>query len=545
MTVRSDPQRSISRLSEIGRVATRHGFGYAFERRKGGSDAQLADRGRRLREMLDELGPTFVKFGQLLSTRSDLVPADIVEELRKLQDDVTPVPFEEIAHVVEDELGLTIERAFLSFEERPIAAASIGQVHRATLPNGEDVVVKVQRPNAPRQIDSDLRLMRSAAKLARDRVRHLDFIDANELVDEFARSIRAELDYRQEAVNAETIRRNFSHDPSIAVPRVWNAYSTSRVLTLERLVGTHIRDLDPAALTDDERRDLAFRLTDAWMTMIFRHAFFHGDPHPSNILLLDDGRLGLIDLGLAGRLTKEDMGRLTRLFVDAATENVDALPRRLAELGVRYPKEREAELRARLAEVYYRYYGTRISEIDPIELIREGFDLVYSMNLRLPTRFVILDKTIATLGSVTIDLYPEFNVFEVAKPYARQLVAERLSPQRLALDIQRETREVGSAALRIPQQLSDVLHELSDGEMVVRISNPGIDDLAHHLDASVNRIAVALVVLGGLIGSSLIGVLATDGPQILGIHLLSGLGFVMSGTFGVWLLWGILRSGRL
>ena len=233
------------------------------------------------------------------------------------------------------------------------------------------------------------------------------------------------------------------------------------------------------------------------------------------------------------------------MFVDAATENVDALPRRLAELGVRYPKEREAEFRARLAEVYYRYYGSRISEIDPIELIREAFDLVYSMNLRLPTRFVILDKTIATLGSVTIDLYPEFNVFEVAKPYARQLIADRLSPRRLALDVQRETREVGSAALRIPQQLSDVLHELSDGEMVVRISNPGIDDLAHHLDASVNRIAVALVVLGGLIGSSLIGVLATDGPQILGLHLLSGLGFMLSGAFGVWLLWGIVRSGSL
>jgi ubiquinone biosynthesis protein len=545
MTVGPGPQRSISRLSEIGRVATRHGFGYALDRRKGGSDAQLADRGRRLREMLDELGPTFVKFGQLLSTRPDLVPADIVEELRKLQDDVHPIPFDEIAGVIEQDLGLTLERAFLSFEEHPVAAASIGQVHRATLPNGEDVVVKVQRPNAPRQVESDLRLLRSASKLIRDRVRQLEFIDTNELVDEFARSIRGELDYRQEAVNADTFRRNFAEDPGIAVPRVWHAYSTNRVLTLERLVGTHIRDLDPVAFSEHDRRELAFRLTDAWMTMIFRHAFFHGDPHPSNILLLDDGRLGLIDFGLAGRLTSEDMGRLTRLFVDAATENVDALPRRLAELGVRYPKEREAEFRARLGEVYYRYYGTRLSEIDPIELIREAFDLVYSMNLRLPTRFVILDKAIATLGSVTIELYPEFNVFEVAKPYARQLIADRLSPRRLALDVQREARQVGAAAVRIPQQLSDVLHELSDGEMTVRISNPGLDDLAHHLDASVNRIAVALVVLGGLIGSSLIGVLAKNGPHLLGLHLFSVVGFVLSGAFGLWLLWGIVRSGRL
>lgn len=535
----------LSRLSEIGRVATRHGFGYVLDRRKNGDESHAADRGRRLREMLDELGPTFVKFGQLLSTRPDLVPPDIVEELRKLQDDVTPVPFTEIERVIEEDLGLSVARAFPEFDETPIAAASIGQVHRATLPNGEEVVVKVQRPNAPRQIDSDLKLMRSAAKLVRDRVHHLDFIDTGELVDEFARSIKSELDYRHEATNAEAFRRNFARNEQVVVPRVWQHYTTRRVLTLERLVGRHVRDLDPETLDETTRRELAFTLTDTWMTMIFRHAFFHGDPHPSNILLLDDGRLGLIDFGLAGRLTTEDMSRLTRLFVDAATENVDALPRRLADLGVRYPRDREEELRVRLEEVYYRYYGARLSEIDPLELIREAFALVYSMNLRLPTRFVILDKAIATLGSVTVELYPDFNVFEVARPYAKQLIAERLSPQRLALAAQREVRDVGSAALRIPTLMAEVLDELSDGELVVRISNPGVDDLSHHLDVAVNRIAVALVVLGGLIGSSLIGVLADKGPHILGLHIFSVVGFVLSGAFGLWLLWGIVKSGRL
>ena len=544
MSADQGSQRNISRLSEIGRVATRHGFGYVVDRRRG-SDENAADRGRRLREMLDELGPTFVKFGQLLSTRPDLVPLDIVDELRKLQDDVSPVPFAEIERVIEEDLGLTVARAFPEFDETPIAAASIGQVHRATLPNGEDVVVKVQRPNAPRQIESDLKLMRSAARLVRDRVRHLDFVDAGELVDEFARSIKSELDYRHEATNAEAFRRNFARDEKVAVPRVWQQYTTRRVLTLERLEGRHIRDLDPTTLDEKARRDLAFRLTDTWMTMIFRHAFFHGDPHPSNILLLEDGRLGLIDFGLAGRLTSEDMVRLTRLFVDAATENVDALPRRLADLGVRYPREREEELRVRLGEVYYRYYGARLSEIDPVELIREAFLLVYSMGLHLPTRFVILDKAIATLGSVTVELYPDFNVFEVARPYAKQLIAERLSPRRLALDAQRELQAVGGAALRIPPLMADVLHELSDGEMTVRISNPGVDDLSHHLDVAVNRIAVALVVLGGLIGSSLIGVLAKGGPHVLGLHLLSVVGFVLSGAFGLWLMWGIVKSGRL
>ena len=538
-------QRTIGRLSEIGRVTTRHGFGYLLDRRRSNDDDHDPGRGRRLREMLDELGPTFVKFGQLLSTRPDLVPPDIVAELRKLQDDVTPFPVEAVERTIQEELGLTIERAFTSFDPTPIAAASIGQVHRATLPNGADVVVKVQRPFAPRQIESDLKLMRSAARVVRERVRQLDFVDTEEVVDEFARSIRQELDYHQEARNAEAFRRNFASDDRVAVPRVWWQYTTGRVLTLERLQGVHLRDLPLETWSDEERRELAYRMTDTWMTMIFRHAFFHGDPHPANIMALDDGRLGLVDFGLAGRLTDEDMARLTRLFVDAATENVEALPRRLSELGVRYPKDREDELRARLEELYYRYYGTRLADIDPIEVIREGLDLIYSLSLRLPTRFIVLDKALATLGAVAIEVYPDFNVFEVARPYARRLMTERLSPRRLALQAQRQVRDISGAAVRIPIQVSDVLEELRDGEMQIRIANPGIDDLAHHVDVSVNRIAVALVILGGLVGSSMIGALAEDGPHVFGLHLVSVLGFLLSGAFGVWLLWGVVRSGRL
>jgi ubiquinone biosynthesis protein len=539
-------QRTLGRLSEIGRVATRHGFGYVVERRRRQTDEDRpSDRGRRLREMLDELGPTFVKFGQLLSTRPDVVPLDIVSELRKLQDDVSPVPFAAVQGVIQTELELSVERAFLAFEERPIAAASIGQVHRATLPTGEEVVVKVQRPNAPRQIESDLALMRSAARFVRDRVRALDFIDAEALVDEFGRAIREELDYLHEARNAEVFWKNFGDDPRVVIPRVVRRYTTPRVLTLDRLDGVQLRDLDVATRTLEDRRELAYRMTDVWMSMIFRHGFFHGDPHPANILVLEDGRLGLVDFGLAGSLSDEDMTRLTRLFIDAATENVDALPRRLAELGVRFPKEREGEFKAALEELYYRYYGARLSEIDPIEVIREAFDLIYSMNLRLPTRFVTLDKAIATLGAVGVELYPDFNVFEVARPYARGLMAERFSPRRVSLRVQKEARELSGIARELPYQVHDLLEELRDGEFEVKLKNPGVDDLARHVDRGANRLSVALVVVGGLIGSSLIGIFANTGPHILGLHLLSVVGFFLSGALGFWLLWGIIRSGRL
>src|SRR3954454_21738275 len=335
-------QRShIGRLGEIAQVAARHGFGYLIDgrRRDDAVDGGRTARGRHLREMLDELGPTVVKFGQLLSTRPDIVPPDIIAELRGLQDDVRPFPYADVERVVREELGQPFERLFLEFEEVPLASASIGQVHKAVLPNGRRVAVKVQRPNAPATIESDIQLLDQAARLVVERVRALDFVDTRALVDEFARSIRQELDYRLEARNAETFHHNFAGHPHVAVPRVYWSYTRVRVLTLEYLEGVQLAVLDPNQWSIEDRRDLAYLMTEAWMTMIFRHGFFHGDPHPANILVLGHGeQIGLVDFGAVGKLTDDDLSKLTRMFIDAAAENVEALPRRLSELGVRYPK---------------------------------------------------------------------------------------------------------------------------------------------------------------------------------------------------------------
>ncbi len=551
------PQRNLSRMSEIAQVAVRHGFGYFFERhrltdllpwprRSAVVDGTPSQRGQHLREMLDELGPTFVKFGQLLSMRPDVLPPDIIAELRGLQDDVRPFPFEGVEQVVEAEFGLPLEKLFVDFDERPMAAASIGQVHRATLPNGRRVAVKVQRPGAPRQIEADLSLLYQAARIAKERVRALDFIDTRGLVDEFARAIRQELDYRLEARNAETFHRHFAANEEVRVPKVYWRYTGSRVLTLELLQGTQLADVDHSAYSPEERRRLAYLMTDAWMTMIFRNGFFHGDPHPANILVLDGGAaIGLVDFGLAGKLTDDDMSKLTRLFIDAANENVEALPRRLADLGVRYPKEREAEFAAELRELFYRYYGASLSEIDPLQVIREGFALIYSMNLQLPTRFVLLDRALATLGSVGVELYPDFNVFEVARPYARGLLVDRFRPRRIAERAQRESMKLASVALEFPYQVHDVLEQARDGQIEVGFVHKGLDDFMHKVDVAFNRLVLALVVAAGLVGSSLIGIFATGGPQILGVNVISVLGFLLSGLLGLWLLIGVVRSGRV
>jgi ubiquinone biosynthesis protein len=546
MATRSRPL-NIGRLGEIAQVAVRHGFGYLLEGRRGHArvDGSPTARGRHLREMLDELGPTFVKFGQLLSTRPDIVPPDIIAELRGLQDQVRPVPFSDVERVIREELGQPIERLFLEFDEEVLAAASIGQVHRAVLPNGRRVAVKVQRPNAPATIESDIQLLEQAARLVVERVRVLDFINTRELVDEFAKSIRQELDYRLEGRNAEAFHANFAGHPHVAVPRVYWSYTRARVLTLEYLDGVQVRDLELDAWTIDQRRRLAYLIAEAWMTMIFRDGFFHGDPHPANILVLSPERIGLVDFGLAGKLTDGDMSKLTRLFIDAVNENVQVLPRRLADLGVRYPREREDEFVSELHGIYARYYGASLAEIDPLEVFREAFALIYAMNLRLPTRYVLLDKALVTVSSVGVDLYPDFNVFEVAKPYARSLMLERFTPERLLRRARREGWQIASMARELPYQIHETLEQVREGQIEIGFVHKGLDNLAHKLDAIANRLVIALITTGGLIGSSLIGIFAKAGPHVLGVNVISVVGFVLSGILGVWLLWGVIRSGRL
>ncbi len=547
---------SLGRLSEIAQVAVRHGFGYLLARHHLSDlipgrrkirleEPAVSERGRHLRAMLEELGPTFVKFGQLLSMRPDVLPPDLISELRSLQDDVKPFAFADVRRVIQEDFDQSLERLFLEFDETPIAAASIGQVHRAVLPNRHVVAVKVQRPGAPDQIESDLGLLYQIARILKERVRALDFVDVRAVVDEFARSIRRELDYHQEGRNADMLRRQFAADPHVRVPRIYWTYTRQRVLTLEFLEGTQLADLD-GELSHEDRRTLATRVAKTWMEMIFKHGTFHGDPHPANVLVLSGpDEIGLVDFGLVGRLSDEDMTGLTRLFIDATTENVDTLPQRLHDLGVRCPPDREQQFALELREGYYRYYGTSLAEIDPLQVIREVFSMIYSLNLRLPTRFLILDKALATLAAVGVELSPDFNVFEVAKPYARDLVLQRFSPERIVRRARRDGVELARIGRELPHLVHGVLSQTREGRLEIGFVHKGLEEAIHQVSVVFNRLVIALIVAGGLIGSSLIGIFAKTGPHLLGVNVISVGGFLLAGVLGLWLLWGVIRSGRL
>ena len=283
------------------------------------------------------------------------------------------------------------------------------------------------------------------------------------------------------------------------------------------------------------------------MAMIFRHGFFHADPHPANILVLEQtGQIGLVDFGVAGKLTDADNSPLTRLFIDAVSENIDALPRRLADLGVRYPKEREEEFAAELREVYYRYYGASLAgdRPDPADPGGVRADLPDAPPAPDPLRAPRPGDRDARLGRDRSSI-PDFNVFEVAKPYARELVLERFTPRRMALRTQHEARNYARMIGALPYQLHDTLEQVRDGQIEVGFRHEGLDGLFHRLDLIFNRLVVAIVAVGGIIGSAILGVFAESGPTILGLHVVSIVGFSVSTVLAMWLVWGVIRSGRI
>ena len=545
---RGEKRQNLARLGEIAHVAARHGFGYVFSRGEGEGD-ELGDRGpgrnrgRRLREVLDELGPTFVKFGQLLSTRPDIVPPDILAELRGLQDDARPESFETVRGVVEGQLGLTLEQLFVEFDEEPIAAASIGQVHRAVLPGGQEVVVKVQRPDAERQLAADIQLLHQVAPVARERVQKLQFIDLDGMVDEFERTVRRELDYGVEAANAEVFRRNFAGDDTVSVPRIHWRQTTSRVLTMERVEGTPLSQLDLSTWSPDDRRTLGHRLTETWMQMVFVHGFFHADPHPANVLVRGPDQLSLVDFGMTEQLTPRDREAAVRLLMDILNQDAERLPRRLRALGVRYPRQQEEELGDRLGVIIQRYSASALGEIDAREVLGEIFQTIYQLDITLPARWVMLDKTLATLSGVALEIYPDLNVFEVARPYAMRLATQRLRPdhmaQRLGVDIGR----YAEALLEYPFQVSELLDEFKDGEIEITVRPEGFAEAVDKIQASANRLVLALVASALILGSAIIAVFARS-ADLVGLSLLAVPGTLLALAIVAWLCVGIFRSGR-
>jgi ubiquinone biosynthesis protein len=493
--------------------------------------------------MLDELGPTFVKFGQLLSTRPDILPADIIQELVKLQDRVSPLDFSVITHVINEELGLTVEQAFESFEPEPLAAASIGQVHAAVLPGGQRVVVKVQRPGAPRQIRKDIDVLLQFAEALEGRL-DVGFSPVA-VVNEFARSISRELDYILEARNAERFAKNFAENGMVLIPRIFWQYSTSRVLTMEHVEGPTLNSPAVAALPLEERRVLAETVADCWFSQILHDGFFHGDPHPANVAYLGEGRIALFDFGTAGFLREEDLDEGVGLFLHVMGSDIPGIKRSLRRLGVEWSPSSDEAVTQAIEEGFSRYFGMSLRNVDMTSLLRQVFDIVYSLRLRLPSRFLLLDKTLLTMEGVVKQLYPDLEIFEMGRRYTAELKRRRLDPRRMASRAQHYAAEYAQVLQDYPLQVHELLDEMRAGEMEIKFHHTGLENLIHRMDVITNRLVVALVSIALGVTSTLVAAFVEGGPHVGGLSVWGVPGFALSLFFGVWLIYSIIRSGRL
>jgi ubiquinone biosynthesis protein len=480
--------KNTERLAQIALVLVRHGFGEIVSRLplgplKPAGTPQASGEPRtlavRLREALQDLGPSFVKLGQVMSTRPDILPPEIIAELKKLQDDVPPMTAEEVDEVLAEAYGASLDSVFVSFERTPLASASIGQVHLAKLRNPDggddiDVVVKLQRLKARATVERDLDLLYLLARLLEANVPETRTFTPIAMVSEFDRAITAELDTGLEAENALRFARNFEGRAEVRFPKPYKHANTKRTLVMERFVGQHLDDFVPAGDAGTGPR-IARRALHVIAKMVFEDGFFHADPHPGNIIMMGTAQepvLGLIDLGLVGRLSEDMRDKAIQLMVAAVTADANGLADSLLAMG--RPKGRVdlPRFRAEVAELSEKYLGRPLAEVEMSGLIRDLVQGAVKYDIEMPVEMLMVGKALMTVEGVGKQLDPELDVWTELRPYFTKLVMDRFGPKRLGRDLLRGFRALSTGAIDLPGQVHDILDDLRSGKLEVKSRDP-------------------------------------------------------------------------
>jgi ubiquinone biosynthesis protein len=455
-----------------------------------------------LRMALEELGPTFIKLGQVLSTRADLLPPDFQAELAKLQDDTNGVPPEVIEATISSELGAPTTELFASFEPEPLAAASIGQVHAATLHDGSEVVVKVRRPGAAEAVALDLEILRNLAARASQRWPEAEHWDLTGLARDFAGLLRAELDYLQEAGNAQQFAANFAANPGVRIPSVYPELSTSRLLTLERIRGIKISDLPGLDATGVDRPALAERLAATVAQMVLVDGFYHGDPQPGNFFVEPGGRIGIVDFGRVGRIDDNLRARLIRLLMALIHKDPDRLTSALLALQVPAATVDHDRLRQDLSELLARYGGHAIRDVPIGTAITEILDTVRRHNLIISPDLALLFAVLILDESLAEELDPDFRFENALRPYVERQLAASLSPAGLARRAEQFGIEVAELAGELPGQLHRLLDTLADGQFEMHLRTSELQPLVRRVERLANRVAISILAAAAIDGLS-------------------------------------------
>jgi ubiquinone biosynthesis protein len=520
--------KDIRRLREITAVLTKHGF-HAVVRKigLGGGDAEIADRpllemdadgalveveeswlgddqdsaAARFRNVLEDLGPTFIKLGQVMSTRPDIMPPAFMNELKRLQDRVPPMPIEEVHTQIEQALGMPASEAFAFFDDRPIGAASIGQVHRARTLEGQECVVKVQRLGIGAKIQTDLDILYYLARLLEATIEEVELYSPTAIVKEFSHALVAELDFRKEAKNAQEFARNFKDVPDVSAPTIFEELTTAQIMTMEFIDAQRLSDIEP----DSERaKQVLKRLLDSVVKMVLFDGFFHGDPHPGNILVGDAGELIFIDFGLVGRMSSAQQDEVVNLIITVLSGDVDGIARTLLRMGRPVGRVNLRAFKADVVRIRDAYLLSNLADINVSQFVQEVMDAAQQHRIRLNPTYAVLTKTAMTIEGIMRALEPDLDVLAVAAPYVKTLAARRFSAKKIGASALRTSMALSGFLTQLPDQMDQVLMDLEGGNLTIAVRNDELESLGQHLNTLGTRLFLGIIASGLAVSAAIL-----------------------------------------
>jgi len=557
--------RSLNRLRHIAQVLTRHGFGHIVaqidlsrfvpvwmlrrKERERGAEAGPSAIGRRLVAVFSELGPTFIKLGQVLSTRPDIIPQQTLSEFRILQDKVPPFDTERAKEIIEQELEKPLGALFAWFDETPLGSASIAQVHQARLHSGDEVVLKVRRPDIEETIRQDMELLRWLAESLENFIPESRPYHPSMIIAELEEMTTRELDFVNEASTTSRFAAAFAPDSGIRIPRVYWNLSTARVLTLQKLAGVNVDVALERADENDtpfDRRTVAKRLSDCYLKQIFEIGMFHADPHPGNIFVDPPDRIGLLDFGQVGVISDELMSDIVTLVYGCVNGEMDLVIDTLADMGAVDRNTDRRSLARSLRVLLNKYYGLPLKRVDVGTLLSEFADLIRRHDVVIPRDVSMLLKALGTVGAVTRRLDPDLDLLELIKPRLSGQMRERFSPGHVSRRMTMIGWDLLNIVRKAPTQLRAALRRASAGGWELNVRHENIDRLIRELDRSSNRLAFSVVIAAIIVGSSVV-ISAQTTLTLFGLKVqyFGIIGYVLAGILGLGLSWAIFRSGRL
>ncbi|MCK5459588.1 AarF/ABC1/UbiB kinase family protein [Candidatus Parcubacteria bacterium] len=498
---------------------------------------------QRTRLACEELGPTFVKLGQILSTRPDLIPREFTEEFSKLQDNVPPFAFFQVEKLFEEEFGKSIDELFVEFNDRPVAAASLSQVHKAKLANGEVVAVKIQRPNIKERIKSDISILFDLVKFMEKKLVNGYIYQPMEIVKEFSRTIKQELDFVSEGRNIDKFRINFKENEAVCIPKVYWQLTTPKILTMEYINGVKISDVNKSKNSRFDKKIISARGADMILKQIFKDGFFHGDPHPGNIFVMKNNVVALLDFGMVGRVDEDTMADMANLLIATIEKDADKIIKILEKMDIVCSDINLKELKIEIKNFVDKYYGISLKQLEIGVIIEEILEIMIHHQIKIPSDLVLLSKSLVIIEWVGRDLDPDFDMVSHAKPFAKELLSKKYSIINLWKKGRATTEELFDFLQIFPKEFSLLIKSLRKGEFNINFQHKGLERLILEIDRASNRLSFSMIIGSLIIGSSFV-IQANIGPFIFGYPAIGIIGYLFASFLGLFLIISILRSGK-